>query len=125
MSSFTNCKAEIDIVMDIYLFNRKSPHLFVSLIYREPKYQIEEMSPYIIANNNGKKQRLKDLNATLKELNVFKHLINAGIRKSFGFSSAYLFPIIFSLIFEYKTGFKHWKEKKSFDCPAKNAVYHF
>ena len=79
----------------------------------------------MIANNNGKKQLLTDLDATFKELNVFKHLNKAGIRKSFGFTSAYLFQIIFSLIFEHKNWFQTLEGKKSSDFPAKDAVYRF
>ena len=66
-----------------------------------------------------------DLNGTFKELNVFKHLRNADITKSFGFSCNYLFQMIFLFIFEHKNRFRTLEGKKSSDFPAKDAVYRF
>ncbi|AOM83890.1 Transposase IS4 Family Protein [Salisediminibacterium beveridgei] len=79
----------------------------------------------MIAKNNDQKQLFVDLNGTFKELNVFTHLRNAGITKSFGFSCSYLFQLIFSLIFEHKYWFQTLEGKKSSDFPAKDAVYRF
>ncbi|MBM7573188.1 hypothetical protein JOC48_003739 [Aquibacillus albus] len=62
---------------------------------------------------------------TSKELHVFKHLRNAGITKSVGFSCAYLFQLIFCLIFENKKWYQTFNSKKSTDFPAKDAVYRF
>lgn len=79
----------------------------------------------MIAENNKNKQLPNELIATFKELNVFNHLRNAGIKKSFGFSCAYIFKLIFCLIFENKNWFQILKGKKSLDIPAKDTVYRF
>lgn len=79
----------------------------------------------MIANNDQNKQLPSEIKSTFKELNVSKHLRNAGITKSFGFSCAYLFQLIFCLIFENKNWFRTLESKKSLDLPAKDAVYRF
>lgn len=79
----------------------------------------------MITNNDQNKQLPNELSSTFKELQVLKHLRKAGITKSFGFSCAYLFQIIFCLIFENKNWFRTLKSKKSSDFPAKDAVYRF
>lgn len=79
----------------------------------------------MITNNNQNKQLLNELASTFKELSVLKHLRKAGITKSFGFSCAYLFQLIFSLIFENKNWYQTLESKKSVDYPAKDAVYRF
>jgi len=60
----------------------------------------------MIANNDQNKQLPNELTATFKELNILKYLSKAGITKSFGFSCAYLFQLIFCLIFENKNWFR-------------------
>ncbi|PWA04497.1 IS4 family transposase [Pueribacillus theae] len=79
----------------------------------------------MITDNNQNKQLPNELASTFKELNVLKHLRKAGITKSFGFSCAYLFQLIFCLIFENKNWFRTLESKKSADFPAKDAVYRF
>jgi hypothetical protein len=79
----------------------------------------------MITNNDQNKQLPIELSSTFKELQVLKHLRKAGITKSFGFSCAYLFQIIFCLIFENKNWFRTLEGKKSNDFPAKDAVYRF
>lgn len=79
----------------------------------------------MITNNDQNKQLPNELSSTFKELQVLKHLRKAGITKSFGFSCAYLFQIIFCLIFENKNWFRTLESKKSSDFPAKDAVYRF
>jgi hypothetical protein len=79
----------------------------------------------MIANNDQNKQLPNELTATFKELNILKHLRKAGITKSFGFSCAYLFQLIFCLIFENKNWFRTLERKKSKDFPAKDAAYRF
>jgi hypothetical protein len=76
-------------------------------------------------NNLNNKQLPKELASIFKELNVFKHLRQAGITKSFGFSCAYLFQLLFCLIFENKNWFQTLQSKKSDRTPAKDAVYRF
>jgi hypothetical protein len=79
----------------------------------------------MIANNDQTKQLPNELKSTFKELKVLKHLRKAGITKSFGFTGAYLFQLIFCLIFENKNWFRTLESKKSMDIPAKDAVYRF
>jgi hypothetical protein len=79
----------------------------------------------MITNNGQNKQLPNELTSTFKELQVLKHLRKAGITKSFGFSCAYLFQVIFCLIFENKNWFRTLESKKSTDFPAKDAIYRF
>ncbi|WP_339283795.1 transposase [Oceanobacillus sp. FSL K6-3682] len=79
----------------------------------------------MIANHDQTKQLPNELKSTFKELNVLKHLRKAGITKSLGFTCAYLFQLIFCLIFENKNWFRTLESKKSTDIPAKDAVYRF
>lgn len=79
----------------------------------------------MIANNNQDKQLPNEIKSTFKELNIFKHLRDAGIKKSFGFSCSYIFQLIFSLIFENKNWFRSLESRKSADLPAKDAIYRF
>ncbi|WP_010532239.1 IS4 family transposase [Lentibacillus jeotgali] len=79
----------------------------------------------MIAKNDLNKQLPNEIKSTFIELNVLKHLRNAGITKSFGFSCAYIFQLIFSLIFENKNWFRTLESKKVNDVPAKDTVYRF
>lgn len=79
----------------------------------------------MIANNGQKNQLPKEIKAAFDELEILKHLRNAGIKKSFGFTCAYLFQLIFCLIFEQKNWFRLLNGKKSAELPAKDAVYRF
>ncbi|UOQ83332.1 IS4 family transposase [Gracilibacillus salinarum] len=79
----------------------------------------------MIANNDLNKQLPNELKSTFRELDVFKHLRKAGITKSVGFTCAYLFQLIFCLIFENKNWYQVLQSTKANDCPEKNAVYRF
>lgn len=79
----------------------------------------------MITDNNHNKQLANELTLIFKELKLLKHLREAGITKSFGFSCSYLFQLIFCLIFENKNWFRILESKKSTDIPAKDAVYRF
>ncbi|MUV37072.1 hypothetical protein JNUCC1_00878 [Lentibacillus sp. JNUCC-1] len=79
----------------------------------------------MIAKNNSNNQLPNEINSTFKELKVLKHLRNAGITKSFGFSCAYIFQLIFSLIFENKNWFRTLEGKRAADVPAKDTIYRF
>ncbi|MFC4389063.1 transposase [Gracilibacillus marinus] len=79
----------------------------------------------MIANNDQNNQLPNELSSTFKELNVFKHLRKAGITKSVGFTCAYLFQLIFCLIFENKNWYQVLQSNKANDCPEKDAVYRF
>ncbi len=79
----------------------------------------------MITDNSQNKQLPNELTFIFKELKVLKHLRKAGITKSFGFSCAYIFQLIFSLIFEHKNWFQTLESKKSNDLPAKDVVYRF
>jgi len=79
----------------------------------------------MIANNDQNNQLPNELSSTFKELDVFKHLRKAGITKSVGFTCAYLFQMIFCLIFENKNWYQILQSNKASDCPEKNAVYRF
>ncbi|KKE79212.1 transposase [Bacilli bacterium VT-13-104] len=79
----------------------------------------------MIANNEPNKQLPNEIKSTFKELGVLKHLRNAGITKSFGFSCAHIFQLIFCLIFENKNWFRMLESRKSTDVPAKDTIYRF
>lgn len=88
-------------------------------------YQYRRGVSYMIANNDQNNQLPNELSSTFKELDVFKHLRKAGITKSVGFTCAYLFQLIFCLIFENKNWYQVLQSNKASDCPEKNAVYRF
>ncbi|MEK6453324.1 IS4 family transposase [Caldifermentibacillus hisashii] len=77
------------------------------------------------AKNSLNNQLPNEIKSTFKELNVLKHLRIAGITKSFGFSCAYIFQLIFCMIFENKNWFRMLESKKATDIPAKDTVYRF
>lgn len=79
----------------------------------------------MIAKNCLNNQLPNEIKSTFKELNVLKHLRIAGITKSFGFSCAYIFQLIFCMIFENKNWFRMLESKKATDIPAKDTVYRF
>lgn len=79
----------------------------------------------MIAKNSLNNQLPNEIKSTFKELNMLKHLRIAGITKSFGFSCAYIFQLIFCMIFENKNWFRMLESKKATDIPAKDTVYRF
>jgi hypothetical protein len=79
----------------------------------------------MINEKHSNEQLPNELSAVFSELQVSKHLRHAGIRKSFGFSCAYLFRLVFCLIFHQKNWFALVTSKKN-DCfPGKDTVYRF
>lgn len=79
----------------------------------------------MITNSSPLKQLPKEIKSAFRELNVSKHLRDAGIKKSFGYSCLYLFQLIFCLIFQQKNWFRLLESKKSETLPAKDAIYRF
>ena len=79
----------------------------------------------MIANNDQNKQLPNEIKSTFKELNVLKHLRDAGITKSFGFSCANIFQLFFCLMFENKNWLRMLESRKSTDVPAEDTVYRF
>jgi hypothetical protein len=79
----------------------------------------------MIEHNDSNNQLPKELNSVFRELEVNKHLRNAGITKKFGFTSTYLFKLVFCLIFHHKSWFTLLKSKKGDSYPAKDTVYRF
>ena len=79
----------------------------------------------MIDQNHQNNQLPKELNSVFFELDILKHLSQAGIKKSVGFRCSYLFQLVFCLIFQNKNWFSLLDSKKA-DCyPAKDAVYRF
>ena len=79
----------------------------------------------MITNNGLNNQLPNSLQAVFDELKILKHLRNAGISKSAGFSCGYLFQLIFCFIFEGKNWFRMLESKKSVGLPCKDAIYRF
>ncbi|MBD1382387.1 IS4 family transposase [Metabacillus arenae] len=79
----------------------------------------------MIKEQYSNEQLPNELSSVFTELQVSKHLRQAGIRKSFGFSCTYLFQLVFCLIFHQKNWFNLFISKKN-DCyPGKDTVYRF
>lgn len=77
-------------------------------------------------NQNGSEIQLpNEIKFAFHELGILKHLRNAGINKYEGFSGAYLFQIVFTLIFHHKNWFQLLESKKGESYPGKDAVYRF
>lgn len=79
----------------------------------------------MIANFMQKNQLPEETKAEFDELHVLKHLRQAGIVKSFGFSCATLFQLVFRLIFTQKNWFRLLESNKAADLPGKDTVYRF
>lgn len=79
----------------------------------------------MIAQKEQKNQLPKEIQPAFKELKVLQHLRNAGFKKRFGFSCAYLFQIIFVLIFHHKNWFRLLETERGELFPGKDAVYRF
>lgn len=77
-------------------------------------------------DHNGQTNQLpSELKAVFKDLEMSKHLRNANITKRMGYSCAYLFQLVFCLIFQHKNWFRLLDSKKADGIPAKDAVYRF
>lgn len=79
----------------------------------------------MINQNSQFNQLPKELDSVFSELEINKHLRQAGIKKSLGFSCSYLFQLIFCLIFQHRNWFSLLDSKKADQFPAKDAVYRF
>lgn len=79
----------------------------------------------MIANHDPFKQLPQEIKSAFIELKVIKHLRDAGIKKSFGFTCSYLFQVILFLIFQHKNWFRLLESKKADKLPGKDAVYRF
>jgi hypothetical protein len=66
-----------------------------------------------------------EIKPAFQELNVLKHLRDAGFKKKFGFTCAYLFRLVFLLLFHQKNWFRLLESNKAEAFPAKDAVYRF
>lgn len=67
----------------------------------------------------------KEIKPAFLELNVLKHLNGAGFKKKFGFTCAYLFRVVFVLLFHQKNWFRLLESSKGEAFPGKDAVYRF
>ena len=79
----------------------------------------------MIDQNSQYNQLPNELDSVFSELEMYKHLRKAGIKKSFGLSCSYLFQLIFCLIFQHKNWYSLLDSKKADKFPAKDSVYRF
>lgn len=79
----------------------------------------------MIAHPSELNQLPNELKPTFRELNVLKHLQQAGFRKRFGFSCARLFQLVFVLLFHQKNWFRLLESSKGDSMPGKDAIYRF
>lgn len=66
-----------------------------------------------------------EISRALKSLKINKLLRSANVRKSEGFSAAYLFQLLIILVFESKNLYRLLDSKKGEDRPQKDAYYRF
>ncbi len=69
----------------------------------------------MIEQNDQKNQLPKEF----RELEINKHIKNAGIIKVFGFSTSYLFQLVFCLVFQHKSWFTLLQSKKVINIQEK------
>lgn len=67
----------------------------------------------------------QEIQAAFRELRVLHHLRNAGFKKRFGFACAYLFQIVFCLIFYHRNWYCLLESPQGEKFPGKDAVYRF
>ena len=79
----------------------------------------------MIEQNDQNNQLPKEIDHVFRELEINKHLRNAGIIKGFGFSTSYLFQLVFCLVFQHKSWFTLLQSKKGDRYPGKDTVYRF
>jgi hypothetical protein len=79
----------------------------------------------MINQDRPENQLPNEIKFAFHELGILKHLKDAGINKCEGFSGAYLFQIVFTLIFHHKNWFQLLESKKGESYPGKDAVYRF
>ncbi|SFG67389.1 hypothetical protein SAMN02982927_02399, partial [Sporolactobacillus nakayamae] len=60
----------------------------------------------MIAKKGQNNQLPSEIKVNFNELRILKHLRQAGIQKAFGFSSGYLFQLIFRLIFTQRNWYR-------------------
>lgn len=79
----------------------------------------------MINDNDPFDQLPNEIKIGFKELNVSKHLNSAGFKGKFGFTCAYLFRLIFVLLFRQKNWFRLLESNKGESFPGKDTVYRF
>jgi len=79
----------------------------------------------MIDQNLSLDQLPKEIKPAFQELKVIKHLNNAGFKKKLGFTCAYLFRIVFVLLFHQKNWFRLLESNKGKLFPGKDAIYRF
>ncbi|HJV17172.1 MAG TPA: transposase [Bacillales bacterium] len=79
----------------------------------------------MIDQNKQNNQLPDELNSVFGELEIFKHLRKANIKRNLGFTCSYLFQLVFCLIFQQKNWYRLLESKKAEQFPAKDAVYRF
>jgi hypothetical protein len=79
----------------------------------------------MIDQKEQKNQLPKEIEPAFKDLKVLQHLRNANFKKRFGFTCAYLFQLVFVLVFHHKNWFHLLESKKGELFPGKDAVYRF
>ncbi|WP_010498974.1 IS4 family transposase [Paenibacillus elgii] len=67
----------------------------------------------------------KEIKPAFKEFKVLKHLKDAKINKKFGYTAAYLFQLVFVLLFHQKNWFRLLESDKAESFPGKDSVYRF
>lgn len=79
----------------------------------------------IVKQQQSKNQLPNEIKLAFEELHIRRHLRNAGISKNLGFTCAYLFQIIFCLIFQHRNWFQLLESAYADEFPGKDTVYRF
>lgn len=65
------------------------------------------------------------MQVSFSNLNIGKHLRNAGITKKLGFSCLSVFQLLFLLVFEQRNWYQAGLSKQAGDLPGKDVIYRF
>jgi hypothetical protein len=79
----------------------------------------------IVQQQQAENQLPSEIKTTFEELHLLHYLRRAGITKNMGFTCAYLFRIVFCLIFYHRNWFRLLESDCTENLPGKDAIYRF
>ena len=79
----------------------------------------------MLSKNDSFVHLSKAMKSSFSDLNIGKHLRNAGINKKVGFSCLSIFQLLFLLVFEHRNWYQAGLSKQAADLPGKDAIYRF
>jgi hypothetical protein len=79
----------------------------------------------MLSKNDSFVHLSKAMKCSFSDLNIGKHLRNAGVTKKLGFSCLSIFKLLFLLVFEHRNWYQAGLSKQAADLPGKDAIYRF